>query len=331
MLLRPCKNCEKQMRLPPSKPNQVFCSKECKHIYSNITVACEWCGKEYTKPRSTENRTRFCSKECRNTAVGVSRTLESQVVNCKICGKPFSANGRAKIARKTCSKECQRIAQSRRQEAGAKKIAMECPECGKTFYAFLCRVPYRKYCSMSCKANNPAPRPKTKTIVTECAYCKAPLQRFLSRIKEYGQQFCDIKCYHAWDKEYKNSPKMIEAISKRMLENFGQPSGLENRVAEWLAARGIEFERQVLLKVYVMDFKIGDIYLEVNGCYWHGCPLCNTELTPRQKRRSDRDRSLTTYCARRDIPLMVIWEHDIDRGDFSALNPLLDKLASSHL
>jgi endogenous inhibitor of DNA gyrase (YacG/DUF329 family) len=330
MFLRACKNCGKEMRLPPSRPNQVFCSKECKRVYSNITFRCEQCGKEYVGHRSTEKRTRFCSSECRNIGVGLSNTLESQIVNCKICGSPFSANGRARISRRTCSKECQRVAQAKREEQSPKKVKMKCLGCDKEFLAFLCRAPYRKYCSKPCRAKN-APRNKKKTIITECAYCAAPLQRFRSRIIEYGQQFCDTKCYHAWDKEYKSTPKMLESLTKRLAEGFGKPSKMEDKVADWLTQHNIAFERQVLLKVYVMDFQIGGAYLEVNGCYWHGCPTCEPTLTPRQKRRSDRDRSLSTYCARRNIPLLTIWEHDIKRGDFSALLPLLGDFTISHL
>jgi len=117
---------------------------------------------------------------------------------------------------------------------------------------------------------------------------------------------------------------MMAKFSARLKDSLGKPSGLEDQVAKWLTEKCIAFERQVLLKVYTVDFRIRDAYLEVQGCYWHGCHTCNTTITQRQKSRSERDKSLDTYCNKHGIRLLTIWEHDIDRNDFSALTPLLD-------
>ena len=114
---------------------------------------------------------------------------------------------------------------------------------------------------------------------------------------------------------------------KLALRNIGMglvPSGIERRVAEWLTEHGIQFEQQVKVHYSIIDFKIGDTLIEVNGCYWHGCAEHFPMITPMQQKRITRDKQLTTYCRKRGIPFLVIWEHDIRRNDFSALARLID-------
>ena len=118
---------------------------------------------------------------------------------------------------------------------------------------------------------------------------------------------------------------MREVTAQRIVDGvFASPSGTEHVVANWLTKCGIPFEAQVKLGRHrVADFKVGDTYIEVHGCYWHGCPLHFPVPTPQQKRRIARDASLSTYCRKRGIRLLVIWEHDVRDRNFMALAPLL--------
>ena len=116
---------------------------------------------------------------------------------------------------------------------------------------------------------------------------------------------------------------MIEKLSARVLANYGKPSKVEDRVANWLTVHQIEHERQPVLVRYSIDFRVGDAYIEVQGCYWHGCPQHYAEHTPRQKKQVSRDKAKATYCRNRNITLFIIWEHDIMNGNFSALNSLI--------
>jgi G:T-mismatch repair DNA endonuclease (very short patch repair protein) len=100
-------------------------------------------------------------------------------------------------------------------------------------------------------------------------------------------------------------------------------SKLEDRIFARLVRAGLSVTRQARLNFYAVDFLVnGAIYLEVNGCYWHGCPTCFPVLTKRQRARRTRDRRLASYCRRRRIPLVTIWEHEIRHGDFSSLRRL---------
>lgn len=127
---------------------------------------------------------------------------------------------------------------------------------------------------------------------------------------------------------------MREALAERMGRmlsdgTFSVVSKVEDRLAEWLSEQGIPFQRQVRLFAHrVVDFMVAGTCVEVYGCYWHGCPQHFPAPTPRQRQRHSRDRALMTYCQRRAIPLLIIWEHDVRAGDFSALSSLLVHAAS---
>lgn len=78
-----CKYCDKEIYKEKQHLNRWennFCNSKCwgkyqqEHTpkgeenpqYSQVTVICEWCEKEYKTYKSTKNKTRFCSKQCRN-------------------------------------------------------------------------------------------------------------------------------------------------------------------------------------------------------------------------------------------------------------------------
>ena len=64
----------------------------------------------------------------------------------------------------------------------------------------------------------------------------------------------------------------------------------------------------------------GDLYIHLNGCFWHGCPL---HFRPPKTRRAfwvdhivreERDRMAKLAAA--PGRHLIVWEHDIRRGGF---------------
>lgn len=326
MLLRPCKQCGKSMKVPPTKErSKFFCDAACRRSYTYIIATCLHCGVQYEGLRVRQERSNYCSKACSARGIGTARILPPQTVVCSICGISFETVGSRKLAHKTCSPACANKARGLNDRL-SKKVQAVCAECGLVFDVFPSRMKEHKYCSRKCQGSATSRNNQgilRTSIVMECLYCGRSVKRFQSRLKETPRTFCDNACYHAWDALYKSTPEMLTRLADRMRENFGKPSKLEDRVATWLDIHGLSYERQSTLKVYSMDFKINNIYVEVQGCYWHGCPDCSPLYTPRQRKQQAKDRSKATYCRKRGIPLYTIWEHDIDRGDFSALHALL--------
>lgn len=119
---------------------------------------------------------------------------------------------------------------------------------------------------------------------------------------------------------------------KRMADRIanGDMSGssrLEDHVSDWLTSHRIPHERQSKLGHYITDFKIGDLYLEINGCYWHGCPEHYPEPTSHQKKRQGRDRSLAGYAKACGKTLVMIWEHEIAKYQGGNMDRLYEILA----
>jgi G:T-mismatch repair DNA endonuclease (very short patch repair protein)/endogenous inhibitor of DNA gyrase (YacG/DUF329 family) len=235
---------------------------------------------------------------------------------CEICGNPMRLSPNQEQRKRFCSKAC--------QSQSTKKIAVSCAVCGNLFQKYPSRE--TKYCSPHCKITGMI---KTNTgstrssVIDQCGYCGRQIKRYKSRIQAYQNGFCSNECYHAWDSKYKQTPAMRRKLALRMIAQGSKPSGPEQRVAEWLRSNGIEFEQQVKVHYSIIDFKVGDTLIEVNGCYWHACAEHHPMITPAQQKRVRRDKTLATYCRKRGIPLLVIWEHDIKRNDFSALSVLL--------
>jgi endogenous inhibitor of DNA gyrase (YacG/DUF329 family)/G:T-mismatch repair DNA endonuclease (very short patch repair protein) len=321
MIIVPCAQCGISVKVPPSKQQRqqrTFCSNACYDAFRSVYLECKHCGKTFHTYKSVAQRRRYCSKECQRTDLRYGVQEERA---CTVCGTVFCAD----VAKNTltCSRECAHIGRAQRSPGTLKpKIIKTCETCGKRMELFASRARSR-FCSQACKGiglkKSATGKIRTSKIIP-CLYCGKPTKQFKSREDE--RPFCNSTCFHAWDAVYKSSPEMLAKLASRLQENVDKTSKLEDRVADWLSNRGLEFTRQVLLKVYIIDFVVNGVYVEVHGCYWHGCPLCNESLIPRQRKRIARDKSLTTYCKRRNIPLIVIWEHDIRRNNFAALATL---------
>jgi G:T-mismatch repair DNA endonuclease (very short patch repair protein) len=331
MHLSNCERCGAQIRLAPSQVGRRrFCSRECQYEgHRAVTLACEHCGKSYQKPAAYQERSRFCSRRCLGLHFGEKQTATALIERaCLSCGQPFQTT-QHHGGKKTCSPECRKARYSTAPtERDSKKVVMTCETCGSQKQVFPCRV--RRFCSISCSAK--ANIGTVRSVVTlPCGWCGKAVTKRKSRLTYSSQLFCNRTCYKDWDRQHKNSPEMRERLAERIRNGgFGKSSGVEDTVAAWMDERGIEYERQHTLRpFYTLDFRVGSVMVEVHGCYWHGCPEHNDELSIHQRKRQGRDAALSTFCANRSIPLLVIWEHDIRQGDFSALTPLLSTGSTS--
>lgn len=70
----------------------------------------------------------------------------------------------------------------------------------------------------------------------------------------------------------------------------------------------------------ILDNKI---IIEVNGCYWHSCTICHLDLKEKNKKYTERDRALKQLAEAAGYTVIWIWEHNINKGDFSAIDNVL--------
>jgi very-short-patch-repair endonuclease len=122
----------------------------------------------------------------------------------------------------------------------------------------------------------------------------------------------------------KRKPTTSEII-KRNIERSKKPhpkygtSKLEKRFAkEFLEKLGVKYEEQFYaesIKRYY-DFYLPEcrVLIEVDGDYWHSFDKVYEEMTPTQKRNARVDRIKNEWALERGIPLIRIWEHDINKN-----------------
>lgn len=260
-----------------------------------IIRKCATCGKELHIPPSKAERNNrfFCSRKCTH----LGRTF---VTNCEQCGKQFTAYQSTQGRKRYCSRRCLGLAKNQN-----KIHNRVCKICGSAFTVVGSKQRRNTTCSPVCAKKAKAVSVSRRKVQRTCLECGKTWMGFPSRPGRY----CSARC---------NGKRMNRETRQR-----GPTSIIENTVADWLTEHGIVFERQAIVKHYRVDFQVGSSFLEVHGCYWHGCSSCFPTPTTQQKGRRTRDKALITYFRNRNIPYHVIWEHDIRAGDFSALMPLL--------
>jgi DNA mismatch endonuclease (patch repair protein) len=100
----------------------------------------------------------------------------------------------------------------------------------------------------------------------------------------------------------------------------------EVKTQEYLRSINVSFETHKRLEFYRLhtyDIVITDrkVIVEVDGCYWHGCPQHYPENLDEQK---ERDLLHTSIAEQNGWKVIRIWEHEINSGDFSKLIALME-------
>lgn len=221
-----------------SGPLPTVCSESCRGKRdkqkqwkdNTITAVCEYCGKGFTKIRSS--RIVYCSTECRHKA---SRTLKGTQRECSICKKLFEPHTKGQ---KCCSRECADI--SRKKYSGKNY----CKECGREyvrnsrnlgFCSALCaakyNVRYRKQKDKTCVYCNKTFQGKGKYCSEECKekqyikdntkICEHCGREFVSRSN--NQIYCSDECRRsAHDNKAREKMKAVYVPKKVICRECGR-------------------------------------------------------------------------------------------------------------
>jgi DNA mismatch endonuclease (patch repair protein) len=92
----------------------------------------------------------------------------------------------------------------------------------------------------------------------------------------------------------------------------------ERAIQAWLSRNGVRFARQFRLRGIAHAFDIAvprlKTLIEVDGCYWHACPL-HCPMSPRRRDTAPYD----IAALKRGWTVAHIWEHDIGLVAFNAV------------
>lgn len=101
-------------------------------------------------------------------------------------------------------------------------------------------------------------------------------------------------------------------------------TGPEKLVKEFLRNYGIKFSSQFRPKscpVHSFDFCLHElrILVEVDGCYWHGCPVHYPKRRKQLKSALARERECEVLVREDGWEVVRLWEHEVNNHDFSKL------------
>lgn len=119
----------------------------------------------------------------------------------------------------------------------------------------------------------------------------------------------------AWHREHPEESKLGALNARRHLKGTKTKPHMKLKKALLKAGlRGFQTEYEVgfyHLDEAHPDLKIG---VEVQGCYWHSCPVCGLH-GPKENTR--RDKAKKTYLENQGWSIVYVWEHEI-RSDVKA-------------
>lgn len=118
--------------------------------------------------------------------------------------------------------------------------------------------------------------------------------------------------------------------SKKKKQEYGT-SKLEKKFAkEFLDKLGVKYQYQFLaadIKRYY-DFYLPEqrILIEVDGSYYHSYGKVYEEMSPMQKHNARVDQIKNEWAAMHGIPLIRIWEHDINNNPSFVMDLLREEI-----
>lgn len=139
-------------------------------------------------------------------------------------------------------------------------------------------------------------------------------------------------------KKKKTKKKLtVSEIIKKNIERSKKPhpkygtSKLEKKFAkEFLDKLGVKYEEQFEAKDIsrFYDFFITEqrILIEIDGDYYHSFGKVYEEMSPMQKKNARVDKIKNEWAASHGIPLIRIWEHDINNNPDKVMKMLEDRL-----
>lgn len=93
-----------------------------------------------------------------------------------------------------------------------------------------------------------------------------------------------------------------------------EPSSLEKKVYAWLEEDNITFKREKAIgrHMHVDIFLSPKTCIELNGCHWHGCLICNKDLSKAQKEAQIKDAKRYFTIRRCGFDIIIFWECEIN-------------------
>lgn len=259
---------------------------------SDVKALCDWCENEFTRPMQSLNRknqiNHFCSNDCQH--------------------------------------------KHRTKTANEAKPSKECKQCEEDYKVEKWRFDISNFCSVSCLAKWQSENFKGKSsplyverFIVKCDWCDSDVERTAHKLKSQEYNFCNINCKQNWHREVLvKTDKFLDVSRQTMLSNLSEgkikmtETVPHTKITEVLVALGIPYLNEKIVSDYSFDIYLPkhDLYIEINGGYWHCDNRLYSEIKhSHQVERIIQDKRKRTYMLNNlNKNILYLWEHDINKN-----------------
>ena len=128
----------------------------------------------------------------------------------------------------------------------------------------------------------------------------------------------------------KKTKKQTKTVRKH--KEYGTSKLEEKFAKEFLDKLGVKYIYQYKAESIgrYFDFYLPEVRLiiEVDGDYYHAYGKIREEMSPMQKRNTRVDEHKNKWALMHGIPILRIWEHDINKNPSEVMRVLKDKIGS---
>jgi very-short-patch-repair endonuclease len=125
--------------------------------------------------------------------------------------------------------------------------------------------------------------------------------------------------------------KKIVSQGKKKHKEYGTSKLEEKFAKEFLEKLGVNYVYQYKAESIgrCFDFYIpsANLIIEIDGDYWHSYNVEYENMTPTQKRNKRVDEAKDKWAVFHGIPVLRIWEHDINKNPTKVMQILKEKLS----
>lgn len=264
---------------------------------------CPVCGVSFNarKGRSKKCKT-YCSLVCSN------KSRIRPLSKCPICGELFKSIVTTVGRQRYCSKKCG--FKSRHGQPSPLKTPEHIIAYVSTHYPDGNIQSIADHLGLSYGAvQQIAQKAGVKRRLTEM--CKTNSERMLAHNPMHNPETVNKVRQFYVDNPDKRNEVMGKLREGHARLNRDKPSKPELKCGQHLTELGIHYASQFIIKnKFVVDFKIGNIILQVDGEYWHGHPRFEP-LTDRQTNQRKRDAAQDKYLTACGYEVVRVWERDI--------------------
>lgn len=148
-MMKICPNCNTEFETNLSFKK--FCNEKCKIEFHNKkknlkTINCDYCGKEFQRPKHLIGERNFCCRECKDKQLSEDKSV---IKTCEYCKKEYKIPISRKNKSKFCSQPC-------RAKAYAKiinktnRMTVQCLNCNKNITRKVSSIREHNFCSIEC-------------------------------------------------------------------------------------------------------------------------------------------------------------------------------------